>query len=96
NCEIMVTDSGEQALQLFEVRPFHLLITDYKMAGMDGLTLANRIRNLYPQTIIIIVTAYSSDDLLKSAARASINRVLDKPLEIEEIRRATLEALGGA
>lgn len=96
NCEIMVTDSGEQALQLFEVRPFHLLITDYKMAGMDGLTLANRIRKLYPQTIIIIVTAYSSDDLLESAARASINRVLDKPLEIEEIRRATLEALGGA
>lgn len=93
NCEVCVAYNGEQALRLLAQRPFHLVITDYKMPGMDGITLAARVRQLYPNTVIIMMTAYNSDELRGRAARVSIRRILDKPIEISTVRSVTLEAL---
>lgn len=94
NCEVEVATDGEQALQLFEQRPFNLLVTDYKMPGTDGMTLATRVRQTYPQTAIVMITAYSNDDLREQAARASIQHILDKPVKLTEVRSAAMEALG--
>jgi CheY-like chemotaxis protein len=93
NCEVFVANDGERALQLLAHQPFQLVITDYRMPGMDGLTLAERVRQLYPNTVIIMITAYWSDNLLSRAAHASIWKILDKPVEISTIRSVTLEAL---
>jgi len=93
-CNITIAGGGEQALRLFERQPFDLLITDYKMPDMDGMTLAARVRQSYPQTVIIMITAYGDDALREQAAHISIQHVLDKPVELVEIRSAALEALG--
>jgi two-component system response regulator PilR (NtrC family) len=93
-CNITIAGGGEQALRLFERQPFDLLITDYKMPDMDGMTLAARVRQSYPQTVIIMITAYGDDALREQAAHISVQHVLDKPVELVEIRSAALEALG--
>ena len=92
-CNITIAGGGEQALRLFERQPFDLLITDYKMPDMDGMTLAARVRQSYPQTVIIMITAYGDDALREQAAHISVQHVLDKPVELVEIRSAALEAL---
>ena len=93
-CDITIAGGGEQALRLFERQPFDLLITDYKMPDMDGMTLAARVQQSYPQTVIIMITAYGDDALREQAAHISVQHVLDKPVELVEIRSAALEALG--
>jgi two-component system KDP operon response regulator KdpE len=93
NCEIAIATDGEQALQLFERHPFDLLITDYQMPGTDGMALATRVRQLYPQTVIFMITASDSNALRERAARASIQHVFDKPVGGEEIRSIALETL---
>jgi len=93
NCEVAMATSGEQALQLFAEQPFDLLITDYKMPGIDGLALAMRIRRLYPLTAIVMMTAYGNDDLRVRATRVNIRHFLDKPVQLTDIRLAVLEAL---
>lgn len=93
NCQVSVAASGQEALGLFAQRPFDLLVSDFKMPGMDGLALAGRVRQLYPATSIVLVTAYSSDELREQAARLSIAQVLDKPVKISDVRAAALEAL---
>lgn len=95
HCEIAVATGGEQALQLFKQQPFDLLITDYKMPGTSGLMLATRIRQLYPQTVIIMITAYVYDALSSQIDCACIQCILEKPAELREIRSAALEALAG-
>lgn len=92
-CEVAIATSGEQALRLFEEKPFDLLITDYKMPGMDGMTLSARVRQSYPQTGIVMITAYGDDNLREQAAKVSIQSILDKPVSLADVCTAALEAL---
>jgi CheY-like chemotaxis protein len=93
NCEVGAATSGEEALEQFAQAPFELLITDYKMPGTDGMTLAARVRQLYPRTAIIMITAYNNHVLRKLATRVDVRRILDKPVQLEVIRSVALEAL---
>jgi len=94
NYEVAVAFGGEQALQFCEQQPFDLVITDYQMPDMNGLTLAKQMQQLYPQIPIIMLTAHSSEALCEQAARASIRCVLNKPARLTEIRSAVLETWG--
>ena len=57
NCDITIATSGERAWQLFNQQPFDLLVTDYEMPGVDGMTLVERVRQSYPRTSIILTSA---------------------------------------
>lgn len=94
HCDVEIAINGEQALRLFEQRRFDLLITDYRIPGTDGLALATEIHERYPQTVVIMITAYADDALRRSAARAAVQRVLDKPVKLQVIRALASEALG--
>lgn len=95
NCEVAVATDGRQALQLCEQRSFDLLITDYQMPGMNGIALAKHIRRLYPQTVIIMITGGGGEMLQEQIKGTSIQRILDKPVGLSDIRGAVLQALGG-
>ena len=61
NCEITISTSSEHAWRLFEQQPFDLLVTDHRVLGTGGMTLAERVRQSYPRTSIILVTTSSAD-----------------------------------
>ncbi len=93
HCQVAIATSGTQALQMFEQQPFDLLITDYRMPEINGIALATHVRQLYPQTAIVMITAYSSAELYEQAAHAAVRRVLDKPVKLAEIRSVASESL---
>ncbi len=91
--EVFTAFKGEQALHLIKQQPFDLILTDYCLPGIDGLTLAAQIRQLYPQMAIVMITVYATDELREQAAYLSIHAVLDKPATLAEIRQVASEAL---
>jgi CheY-like chemotaxis protein len=93
SCEVTTAASGEQALRLFEQQPFDLLVTDLRMPGMDGISLAQAIRSAYPKTAIILITAFGNEQVRQAAERLSVAFVLDKPVETSQVRTAALDAL---
>ncbi len=93
NCEVAIATSGRQALALFAEQPFDLMITDYRMPEMDGLALANLIREQYPATHIILLTAFGSEVMHETARANPAQLVLEKPIDIRHIREAALNAL---
>ncbi len=95
DCEVATATGGEQALRLLKQAPFDVLITDYSMPGMDGVTLAARVRQSYPQMGIVMITAYGDDGVRERAARVPIQAILDKPVDLTDVRMAALEVLDG-
>jgi two-component system response regulator FixJ len=74
------------------------LVVDYKMAGIDGLELANRLRGMGVSTPIILITGYPDDNIKAKAGSAGVWQVLLKPnLEdglAECVRRAINPTVG--
>jgi YesN/AraC family two-component response regulator len=74
-------------------QPFDLLITDFKMPQIDGLTLIKHIRKLRPETVIVMLTAFEERSLRDYTASIFIHHLLSKPIKIPDIRRVIKAAL---
>ena len=93
NCTVLIAESAEQALVLYEQYKIDLLITDHHLPGIDGLTLATRIRQLSPQMPIMMLTAHANEMLHSQAASISIRQILNKPVKVEILRNLVAQAL---
>src|ERR1019366_3061535 len=61
---VQTAANGEEALAHFKEQPFDLLITDFQMPGVyTGLALARLIKERFPQTQIILITAFPAVDM---------------------------------
>jgi CheY-like chemotaxis protein len=96
NCEVTIATGGGQALNLFAQQVFDVLITDYHMPKMDGLTLATAVHHQYPSTQIIMLTAFGDEILGSQPAEELVRVVLEKPIDIKYIRSAVLRVLDQA
>ncbi|MGE0824857.1 MAG: sigma-54-dependent transcriptional regulator [Candidatus Binatia bacterium] len=76
---------GNAALQLIEEIDVDLVISDLKMPGADGLQVLTKIRDSYPQTMVILMTAYASVDTVVDALRLGAQDYLLKPLLLDDV-----------
>jgi DNA-binding NtrC family response regulator len=100
---VEAVSSGHDALDLLEKRPFEVLFVDMKMPRMNGLEVLRRVRESYPDTIVIIITAYGSIESAVEAMKLGASDYLLKPFKpdhlalvlekIENQRRLTSEYL---
>jgi CheY-like chemotaxis protein len=91
--EVATAVNAFTALEYVQEQSFDLIITDYKMADMDGLQLMEAIRLLRADARIIMMTAYGTENLEAEAQRLDAYRYLTKPLEMGAFRQIVKEAL---
>jgi len=87
------TKSGEHALQLLQEQEFDLVLTDLKMKPVDGMDILKKSKSLYPQTEVIMITAYATVDSAVVAMKEGAYHYLAKPYKLEEVRKIVHEAL---
>lgn len=85
---------GAEALDWMAQQECHLLITDIKMAGMDGLELLKIARSLYPAIHCVILSAYNEFEYAQVALRLGADNYLLKPINITELI-ATIKDITG-
>ena len=85
NCRVDVVDSGEDALTRLAFDEYQVLITDLKMPGINGLTLAAAARSLHPTIGIILMTAYGSREVEAKAEQLMVDGYLTKPFHMERL-----------
>ena len=73
--------SGFEALEKLEKIPFDLLFVDIKMPGMNGIELLARVKTDFPDTIVIIITAYGSIESAIDAMKKGAHDYLLKPFK---------------
>ena len=84
-CKTEAAASGLEALERLERYPFDLLFVDIKMPGMDGLELLERVKQQYPDAIVIIITAYGSIDTAVKAMKMGASDYLLKPFQPDQL-----------
>jgi DNA-binding NtrC family response regulator len=78
---VETASSGFQALEKLETYPFDILFVDIKMPGMDGIELLKKCKTAYPDTLVIIITAYGSIESAIKAMKAGASDYLLKPFK---------------
>lgn len=91
-----VSSAQEGMLKLSNDGVYDLIVMDWKMPRIDGITASKEIRSSQPDIPIILITAYSRDEALEVAHREGIhfNHVLSKPVAASSMLDAVMEAFG--
>ena len=84
-CQIMALETGEEALVEIHRQNYGIVICDYKLPGIDGLQLLKEIRKVKPDTKMILITAYKTEELLAEAKQMGIHDFISKPFTSETI-----------
>ena len=78
-------ENGEDALEKVEALEPDLILTDIRMPYMDGLTLAERVRQKYPSIKIVIFSGYDDFEYAKQAIKLNVTEYILKPVNVEEL-----------
>ncbi len=76
---------GQAALNLLEEVEFDVVLSDLKIPGVDGLGVLRTVRDRYPQTMVLLMTAYASVDTVVEALRLGAQDYLLKPLLFDDV-----------
>jgi HD-like signal output (HDOD) protein len=83
--------SGAEALKALEQAPFDVVISDMRMPGMDGPQLLKEVQQRYPQTVRIVLSGQSDQELIYRSI-SSTHLYLAKPCESEQLKAAVARA----
>jgi DNA-binding NtrC family response regulator len=77
-------EGGERGLALLEDQGADLVITDLKMAKMDGIQVLEKVRERYPDTEVLVITAYGTIEKAVEAMKLGAADFITKPFSSEE------------
>ncbi len=83
--EVLSASNGKEALSLIEQENMQIAICDIKMPGMDGIDLLKKIRDISPETIVLMITAYASVETAVDALRYGAFDYILKPFIEEDV-----------
>jgi DNA-binding NtrC family response regulator len=90
--EVLPVQSGEEAIETLKSEDVDLVLTDRRLAGMDGVELVRQLRAEHPDLAVVVMTAYGTIESAVEAMRLGAEDYLVKPFETAElllvIRRA--------
>lgn len=92
NFDVHGFDSGQKALTHLKDHQYDLVITDMKMPGLTGIDVLKKIKELSPNTMVIIITAYGSIENAVEAMRLGAFNYLIKPFSPDSIEAVVEKA----
>ena len=78
--------SGKQALELLEQEPCHLVLLDLVLGDLDGLDVLKAIKSKWPETEIVIITAYGTVEAAVEALKEGAYDFMTKPIHLKRLR----------
>ena len=92
--EIVATaENGKEAIDQFKEEQPDVITMDIMMPEMDGITAVKNIKEISPETIIVMVTSVKQKQKMREAARAGADGYVTKPVNTEKLREEFADVL---
>jgi adenylate cyclase len=93
-CKVYTARDGNEGLAALKAQSVDLIISDYRMPGMDGLEFLTKSREASPRSARILLTAFPELDVaVRAINEAQIQNFLTKPIAVERLMEAVNAAL---
>lgn len=90
---VIMAASGAEALEKIETFDFDVVLTDIRMENISGIEVLEKTKSKYPETEVVMVTAYASTDSAMETLRKGAFQYIAKPFKISEIRVTVKQAI---
>ena len=91
--QVLSADSGGAGVELLRAHAVELILTDFRMPDMDGMTVLQEARQINPSVEVVLVTAYGSVDGAVKAMAEGAFYYLEKPIKLDELNAVVRRAL---
>ena len=89
---VYTAENGTEGLAIFQKERPEIVLTDIKMPGIDGLVVLQQIREIEPNTAVIVITGHGDTDLAEQAANLDAVDFINKPIKKEALDAALEKA----
>jgi len=93
-CDLVALETAEEGITALAKQSFDIIIVDYRLPGIDGLSFFERIKNTCQQSIKILITAYGGKDVTLKAKQIGVHDIIDKPFTTETIEKSLCMLIG--
>jgi two-component system response regulator HydG len=90
---VVLAENGYQAIEAAKQTPFDLVFMDIKMPGINGVQTFREVKKTNPHAAVIMMTAYSVEDLVREALEEGAYAVVYKPFDMEHVASIIESAL---
>lgn len=84
---VVTAQDGQTALRLFQEEPFDVVLSDIRMANVDGMMVLERIKEIRPMTIVVLITGYGTMNTAIEAFRSGADDFVPKPLDMDYLKK---------
>lgn len=84
-CRVKGFDSAEAGLVEFQSHRFSVVISDFKLPGMDGLTFLREVMTRGDNIVKILISGYADNKMVAEARKIDVDAVLEKPFTLESL-----------
>jgi two-component system C4-dicarboxylate transport response regulator DctD len=84
-CRVKGFDSAEAGLVGFKSQPFSVVISDFKLPGIDGLAFLREVMTRGDNIVKILISGYADNKMVAEARKIDVDAVLEKPFTLESL-----------
>jgi len=82
---VSMAETGNSGLERFQAEEFDLLLLDYSLPDMNGLSILGKVKKQNPNQVVIMMTGYSSVENAVKAMRMGVFDYIKKPFDMDEL-----------
>ncbi|MBQ8637612.1 MAG: response regulator [Lachnospiraceae bacterium] len=86
--DVVLCSDGDEIIEAMKEKGGDLIITDIRMARVDGIEAVREVRKQFPRVPVIMMSAYDDKEYLKSALDLQVRGYLEKPFTLEQVQEA--------
>ena len=93
-CQLQALETAEEGMESLKRQAYDIIISDYKLPGINGLEFLKFAQATHPDGIKILITAYKSEEVISEAMRIGVHDFLEKPFTTKSIETSLSRLVG--